>query len=287
MSNGNDRKDVDELRVDIEHTRQRISGEIEAIGEKLTPDHAKAVARDKVIDVRDRAIESVRTGARNAVDAAEHATERLPRFVRENPVPVAMVIVGGSWLAFSALRRRRERVVEPQLTLPLAEPVGEGVGVMGTEHHEAAGRVRDRIGSMKSTARERLGFARERAGAIKDQARERLSGTAHAARERATDYAERGKHGAIRARDRSVDAFDQNPLAIGAVAMLAGLGAGLLLPHTRREDRLLGRPRERFVGRARHIVEEAKEAAIESAKEGLRAAKETAESEMHDRGLVR
>jgi hypothetical protein len=47
----------------------------------------------------------------------------------------------------------------------------------------------------------------------------------------------------------------ENPLAIGALALAAGVGVGLLLPSTQREDELLGSARDRMVGQVTGSVE--------------------------------
>jgi hypothetical protein len=69
------------------------------------------------------------------------------------------------------------------------------------------------------------------------------------------------------------------------------VGIGLMLPHTRREDRMLGRSRERVITRARRIADEAKEVAVDSVREGFRegahTARETARREAEERDLIR
>ena len=53
-----------------------------------------------------------------------------------------------------------------------------------------------------------------------------------------------------------------NPLALGACALAAGLAIGLLLPSTRREDELMGEHRDSLLDQAKRIVEEARDAAV-------------------------
>jgi ElaB/YqjD/DUF883 family membrane-anchored ribosome-binding protein len=254
--------DVEALRDDIEVTRQRISGEIEAIGGKLTTGHAKDVARSRVYEARDRArhrvvqareraMERMGTTVRSAGDAARHAGEHVPEVVRDNPIPTAMVAIGATWLTIDIIRRGRHRQEmrgrgEPELDLRTGPPEAYGSEVYPGEY--------------------------ETTGSTSHQLRDRAGSYAQRGRE----YAERGRHGAIEARERSMDAFENNPLVFGAVCVLTGVGLGMLLPRTQREDRMLGRPRERVIDRARHVAEDAKDAAMHSAWEGIHAAPETA-----------
>jgi hypothetical protein len=254
MSNENER-DIGTLREDIEETRQRIAGEIEAIGERLTPAHAKEVAMEKIVEMKERAIDSVRSSIRNAARTTQDAGAHLGSAARENPIPTAMVCLGAGWLLYKAVERARE----PQLEMNFEgfeSPVP--IEDEGNRIREMARSTRDRITSATGSARERVGRA------------------AHVVRERSGALATRGREGAVVAWHRSQGAYEQNPLAFGAGAVLVGLGIGMLLPPTEREDRLLGERRERVLERARGAAREAKDVALESVKERVRQARESA-----------
>lgn len=280
-------RDIDALRDNIEETRGRISGEIEAIGDRLTPEHAREVARGKMIDVKDRAVSRVKGTARSAYDKAAVQTERLPRVVRENPVPFGMLAVGtvgGAILAVSEIRKRRMREgtqleleLESTETTLYEEPVSTETVVGGETYSTKPSlreRARSRFGSVADTAKSRLGDGMSS-----------VKGRVSSAKERAGHYATRGREGASHLADRSRGAYGNNPLMFGGACVLAGIGLGLLLPHTQREDRVLGGRRERVVTRAKHIASDAKDVAIDSAKEGFRTARETAKQEARERDL--
>ncbi len=299
MSNGTEEKDIERLRGNIEDTRQRISGEIEAIGERLTPGHARDVAKERMVVAKDRAIARGRTSARNAVEIARNTPSEVPRAIRDNPIPAALVVGGTGWLAWKAISRAREHrqvgFSEAGLEMgpgyarvPAYEEgvyVEEGEPSVGARERvgSAASRTREKVSSTASRTREKLGSAasrtREKLGSAKSSARDRLSGSASSIKGRASDLAVKGRERASDARVRGQDAFSSNPFAFGALALFTGIGIGMLLPHTRREDRMLGSPRERVVERAKHMAAEAKDVAVHSAKEGVRAAKETAKED--------
>jgi uncharacterized protein YjbJ (UPF0337 family) len=291
MSNGKQNDvDIDTLRGDIADTRQRISGEIEAIGERLTPGHARDVAKERMVVAKDRAIVGARSSARNAGYVVRHAPSELPATIRANPIPSAMVLVGTGWLVSKVVSKVRasRRLAEPEYVLGTEEYVS-GTEYSGTEYvpghrqglveetHTPS--ARERVGEVASKTKERVGSAASRT-------RERISGSAQNIKGRASDLASKGKDRASQARVRSEDAFSSNPLAFGALALFTGIGIGMMLPHTRREDRMLGAPRERVVERAKHLAHEAKEVAVHSAKEGMRVAQDTAKEEGANRDLT-
>jgi gas vesicle protein len=61
--------------------------------------------------------------------------------------------------------------------------------------------------------------------------------------------------------------IEENPLAVAAGAVIVGLMFGLLLPATRRENRVLGRTRDRLVDRAGEATERVKSVASDAARD--------------------
>lgn len=79
---------------------------------------------------------------------------------------------------------------------------------------------------------------------------------------------------ARRARDASREFAEDNPLAVALATLVTGIGVGLLLPRSQREDRLLRPVRERvgrFVDDARQAAEEVGDAARETAQQTAQA----------------
>lgn len=281
--------DIDELRGNIEGTRQRISGEIEAIGQRLTPEHAREVAKDRM----NEAAHAAKGRVTDAADVARHVPSEIPNVVRSNPIPTGLVLAGCGWLILKAVRQAREsRTGSYRGEFGYDElegghlEGGDRLSYDGGVAYPAEGRAsraRERFGELKSSARERAASAkstaRERASAAKSRARERLSQGTSTVKGRANELAGKSKEQASRVRSRSEDAFSQNPFVFGGLALLSGIGLGMMLPHTQREDRMLGKPRERVIERAKHLASEAKDVAVHSAKEGVRAARETAKED--------
>jgi uncharacterized protein YjbJ (UPF0337 family) len=174
-------------------------------------------------------------------------------------------------------------------------PVGRG-GYTGYQAGRMVGQVADQAraqaGDLADQARDRAGEfvdrAREQAGGLVDQARGQASGFAEQAREQASglveqagDFADqtrdrfgevagqaRGQVGqftseaefqAWRARYRAEGLMRSNPLAVGALALAAGVAVGLAVPETEPEHRLMGEARDSLVGQATAAAQQAVE----------------------------
>lgn len=248
-----DERDIDLIKGDIEVTRRRIAGEIEAIGERLTPEHAKEVAKEKIVEAKDRAIENVKSSARRIAGVASAAPGEIGHAIRENPIPTIMVCAGTGWLLYSAFSRMRQRQTE----LPW-----ESTGYSDLEEPGRMARAKERISSAASAAKERVSSAA-------DSARTRARDTALMTKERAAHYAHVGREKAHIARVKTEDAYGTNPLLFGAGALALGFGLAMMLPKTTREAELLGPRRDRVLERAKQAAVEAKDRAFDAAKQGM------------------
>jgi hypothetical protein len=86
---------------------------------------------------------------------------------------------------------------------------------------------------------------------------------------RGRDYA---KERLVRARDATRDFAEENPLPVALATVALGIGVGLLLPSTSRENKLLG-PTGDKLGR---LVDEARSAAYDVAEVAKETASDTA-----------
>lgn len=153
---------------------------------------------------------------------------------------------------------------------------------------------------MRSTVRERIDQLRQDAAELEDEARDKLDmlideleqmvDDAETNARRLRYQTERQVH---RARSNLQTMMEENPLALGAVALALGAAVGLAAPRTGMEDEVLGAYRDQLVDRAEetakraktqveHVAEEATAAAREAfqdvKQEARQAAKEVAET---------
>ena len=121
--------------------------------------------------------------------------------------------------------------------------------------HRAVG---DALGSVKDKAGQVTSQAQQRAGELKSQA----GGT-------------------------FTRALQDNPLPVGMVALGLGAAAGLLIPETVHEHRLMGQARDRFVEQAQGTAQDLTEKVKSVAGQAMDAAKDTAQHVARDQGLTR
>src|SRR6478672_5422265 len=99
---------TDELRARIHETRAEMSQTINAIQERLSPDHLVSETKDAIKDATVGRARQVAQGASRAAGIARDSLEnpgRVVRRVKANPVPAAVIGVAAMWFAVRALRR--------------------------------------------------------------------------------------------------------------------------------------------------------------------------------------
>jgi hypothetical protein len=122
---------------------------------------------------------------------------------------------------------------------------------------------------------------REKASSAAEAVSEKLTDAKESVTETAETAARGAKQRAERAREGFWHLLDRNPVAVGAVALGAGLAAGLSAPRTRWEDERMGRAARSFKRESKQVVEETAgkvmgvaQEAYDTAREGVREQRE-------------
>ena len=249
------------IRAEIVETRERMGDTLDEIGERLNPH----VVTERVKDnIRDATIGRVENMARSAADTMGEARSTMMDTVRDNPIPAAIAAVGLGWLFWNGRRARsvdsdrhgyygstraRERLQSGGAGYPYGSNLYTGEGQYAGE------RYADTYGEQYGEEEGRMERARERASELGEGAKERVGEVADRAQDVAHTVADRTRRGARRVED----SFFENPLAMGAVTMALGVAAGLALPETDREVRIMGDARDRLVDRVKDVAEDTKE----------------------------
>ena len=237
------------IREDIERTRERMGTTVEALGERLNPARIKQQVKD---NIREATIGRVQTMANNAKYRVEEGGRGLVATLRENPIPAAMIVGGLGWLLFARRSGDAEVPVTPQPVTPGLEPVWteNAHGSIEAEESRVA-RVGGAISGTASTAAHKVtegaSTAAHKVGDVASSVGTKVSSTARAQK------------------DRAADAFESNPLAIGAIAAGVGLAIGMSLPSTEREGRLMGAKRDELLDTAKSRISETKEKVVSAA----------------------
>lgn len=151
----------------------------------------------------------------------------------------------------------------------LAGQARDRAGALADRASQSASAIADRASQSASALAERASQSAsalaERASHGVETVRSRVSGAASHLTEQARHLGEQAGELSHEARERirlaglrTRDFADENPLIVGAVAIAAGVGVGLLLPATQPENRLLGETRDRLLGDARGLIGDAK-----------------------------
>lgn len=298
-------KGIAQMEGDLDQTRNAISGDLRTLGERLSPEHLKEEAREVLAEAKSAAVETLHEAKDVATSAFKEAKDsamesvsnkigelrddvrRAERqtlgFLRENAVPLGLMGVGLAW--FISKRRSREQHWNDQYGGRWSEAEGSQPGAprhaaarepgsarsrsrsaepAGAQPKVQAGRWLEKAGSdVGDAAGQVRGFAARELRDVQQTARNvrhKVGDAAH----RAVDFAGQELR---EAQDFSRHASETHPLAVGAVAVAAGLSIGLLLPSTRREERLLGAGRERLVSEAKDAVQDWTQTAKDTARD--------------------
>jgi hypothetical protein len=281
---------------------------------------AKEAVRVALLEARDNVREAtigrVETMVRNVGDTAYDTRDGLMDTVRQNPIPAALVGLGLGWLWMNRRsgssrrsnaryeREYRERDYyrdrdysrdydyrgERGAYYPTGYGRGEYAGGQsqqgGNVVTQAAGRVGEAAGTVAGTAGNVVGAVGQTVGSVASTVGETASTLVSGTRETAGSLVGGVQHRAGRVEDSVGRALQENPLAVGAVALALGTAVGLALPQTQREHQLLGEARDTLVERAQELAQETFEKVQSVAGEAQQAAGQAVQQEAKAQGLT-
>lgn len=292
-----DDRSTEEIRADIERTRERLGATVEALGAHLNPSLLKQRVKDSV---REATIGRAQIMARNARDKAEESGRSLIGTLRDNPIPAALIAGGIGWLLFSKRRDRdRDNVAEWDYHNALRATSGSSARQEGAAvdfSHQLPESVQDDggVGHRARAASERVVSGARHAGeSVVSGARsagETVASTARIAGEKVASGTSRVAHTiADRARaggQRVEENFDQNPMVLGVIAAAVGLAVGMTLPATEKESQLMGTKRDELIDRAKEAVSDAKDKVRHVAERAVPEVRDTLKEVAREEGLT-
>jgi ElaB/YqjD/DUF883 family membrane-anchored ribosome-binding protein len=244
----------EEIEREIEATRERMSRDIDELGERLSPSNLKRQAKDAI------------------AGKAQDTGSRMMDFIQENTSLVAAMGLGAVWLIQQRTRSEisGDRMARFAYTGPERRRPGI-VGKIADRASEVGHTVRESVSSAASVVGERasdLGTqASELTELARDRVRERVGELGVGVRQRARDLGYTARSRGRQARGGIERLVEDNPLAVAAGVAVLGLACGLLLPETERERRLMGPVRDDLASRAQETARRVKDAAVEAGQE--------------------
>jgi ElaB/YqjD/DUF883 family membrane-anchored ribosome-binding protein len=297
----------DDLRDEIRDTRDRMSETLDQLGTRLNPNRIKAQVRE---NIREATVGRVENMARHASERVNETREGIMDTIRDNPIPAAMIGIGLGWMLFNGRRGGSHSHAHDLQPGELRGSTGSGIGYYGDvsattprlAQDDAAGgigasishwdepgvtdRLRSKVSDVGEGASGLVGDAREKISDVAEGAQERISDVSHRVRDVASDVADTTRWQAHRLEDRVSRTMHDNPLALGAVALAVGVAAGLAIPETRQEHRLMGGARDQLMERARDAAEETREKVQNVAERVIDESRDTAREAARDEGLT-
>jgi ElaB/YqjD/DUF883 family membrane-anchored ribosome-binding protein len=276
--NPDGRETSDQLLSDIRHTRGRMDHTLDELGHKLQPRHLFDEALDYFWASEDRA-------ARKAKQTAGRAGRKIIEQVREHPLPSMMIGAGIIWMLSE--QREKNRPPEEYLyegatykTSEYAEPPGEWQQKTAeTSEHlkERAGEWKEKAGETKEQAAARYQQMKESASDKTRQAREKMGAAWESAKARTSAIQGTVQRQAQEYYHRSSDTVRKHPLALGLGVLAAGAIAGVLVPRTRAEDKMMGPVADKVRDEGKHQAQEIAAKSKEVASKVMEATREEAE----------
>jgi uncharacterized protein YjbJ (UPF0337 family) len=305
MTNPGDRSAA-EIEREVEETRARLTGTVEQIKERVSPNQ-----------VAEQAMDWLRGSG------GKEFLGNLGTAVRDNPVPILLVAAGIGWLALSGSRgsstssryeaapRLRDPAAYPGESYPAETYAGgpayagagyeggtygadEGTGnYAGSSSYPASSgsTLGGRVSGAASGVREGAGDLAGRASDAASRAWDSVTGAASSlaegasstrqgiadragtawssASDRASGMANRAGRLGQDAGQRVQGLVEAQPLLLGALGLALGAALGAMLPKSEAEDRLMGESRDRVAGQIQELAGDAYEQARETAGEHL------------------
>jgi len=292
-------RDTAEIRSNIEQTRADLSETIGALQEKLDPSRIAEQVKDQLRERATEAYDTAKTAVRDATvgkaekimaNVSETVTDMTGRagaavtdtgssvvqYIRENPVPFALVGIGLGMLAFN--KRQVQQAPYASRRVPEYEPyVPSGVG------ESDGGGIADKARGAADTVTEAARAATERAKGVFNAAGRSVSDAASSAAESTgqqfATVSDQARQGTRVATDRFSTTLQENPMALGVAALAAGAIFGLTLPTTRVEGEYMGQARDHLVEQAKSLAQETAGKLQRATEQAGRSLKEAAQKE--------
>jgi hypothetical protein len=243
-----------EAEAKVAHTRAELAVTLDALDDKLTNLTTRHLVEKGFNMIKD---------SLNNSDAFNRGFD----VVRANPIPIALIGIGAAWLAATSTGVV-DRIAENERVGAARRRIADVASDIGDRAGSAVSDMAGRIGIGGSPAERPLGQTGN--PIVDEQNRQGSPGWVHQMSDMAQGAVRSVRdstlvnrvggfagNGAGRVADQLTDAFERNPLIIGAVGLMAGGLIAALLPSTSMEDELLGNTRDQLWEKAETAGQEA------------------------------
>jgi ElaB/YqjD/DUF883 family membrane-anchored ribosome-binding protein len=269
-------EETEQIKAQIQETRSQMGETIDAIQERLS----FANISEQVSETVNTAIESAKETAYDATigkavnfmknfgDGVTHSS--TVRTIKGNPLPFALIGLGAGMLFYQSYNKSSNRGDGRYGRRFSSQDVGQPdrdrlASAARTDRNTEGGGTFDGITKTASSA---IGTVGDAAGSAFESVTGAVSNVYSGAGEVAQRaYSRVGDFGSV-ASEKYDEYLEENPLALGALAVAVGAAVGFAIPSTRYEGQLMGEARENLVQRAQEaagsLVDKAKQVAAEA-----------------------
>ncbi len=236
---GDTSDETEKIKAQIEETRSEMGETIDAIQDRLSfsniseqvsehVNHAVETAKGAVYDATIGKAVNIMKNIGNEISTTSVATT-----IKHNPVPFILIGAGAGLLAYQAYSGKDNgRSRTRSLTNRTERHLGDGTDRSTSAIDKATETVSGTLGEVKSTVTSAAETTYNKVASAFDQ-------TYHKAEELGNTAREKYDHH-----------LEENPLAVGAVALALGAAVGLAIPATHYEGKLMGQARQDLLNKA-------------------------------------
>ena len=252
--------------VEIEETRSDMAGTIDEIGHRLQP---QTIANEAVEKVRDATVGKVERMMGDAGQSVQKTGNSMADTIRQNPVPAALAAIGIGWLALKMRDQQSSNYSD-------AWRYRAGSGYRSGDGYRTADGYRN--GRDFDSADDPMQRARQATQDVTDQASQRAQQLGTDVQRVAQDAFDGTQERFQQAQWQVDRTWNDNPLALGALAVGVGAAVALAIPETQKERELLGDQRDKLVEKVSTVASDALDQAQTKAQELTEKVSESAES---------
>jgi gas vesicle protein len=265
-----------EIESDIGKTRHHMDDVLEELSERLAP---RQLVND-VLDFVGGAAQSPEALA--ARKTTRNTTKRIGALMRDHPLPFSLIGAGIAWIALSsrdghsAQPGQKQSEYAPPAEAEVLRPGGQERVIGHVEQHDEGFGDKASHGphGLKQATHAKLSSAQHKGETLKGDMEQRVSNAtssikqrvAHATeqlhevsgrgRQRASDVGGAAQSGYRSTRSALLDSIERYPIAMGIVALGAGVVGGMMVPSSSVEQKLLKPSAQPMRERAEKAVDE-------------------------------
>ncbi len=276
--------ETDQIREQIEETRSNLSETIDAIQEKLSFQNISEQVKDTVSEQINSALETAKDNVYAATlgkagkfmknVGREISKTEAGKVAANNPFPLFLIGLGVGlfiYQGFNGKKRKQSYRYDYKTDYKYED---DEDGDKNYRKKSTLKATRNQIGDAYEKVSSVTGDALGKVGAAASSAYEGVSDTANSTysgvKNFAVDTYDKAGDYSTKAVETYEHYIEENPLAVGAVALAVGAAVGLSIPSTRYEGQMLGEYRQQVFAKAQNVagdlVDRVKEVASEAQK---------------------